>query len=222
MGKTSKRNDANTDLSKEIGKRLRGLRVRYGESIGNAKINMHDFGKLLGLDYTTDAAMDNYIGKLERGEYAITPSETLLYSRLCGVSADYILCGTESERVPDLFDLCREIVNMDKCGLIDFVNDECKKGILITDIAGGYAERDYDFKKIGETFCRTDRMTAKENYTDTLRNFITKYCTIKELSSLDGITNFDWIIDDLINSTFANTKVYGKGLTAQKILDMDK
>lgn len=201
MSKPSARNENEKVKSAEIGKRLYELRLKYGEKVNKPNIRQGDFGAALGIGGDTQASRDTLVGRLERGECDIKPSELQKYSQLCGVSIDYIVNGSEHVDKPaaiTIADVCREIIRMDKCGMIDIITHGDRYGILFRDIWDEINDTDYGkmtFTDANGTTVDIPQEPPMEDieaatYSDSIQQFIEEYCTVKDISSQMGYTKY--------------------------------
>lgn len=216
MSKHSERNENEKTKSREIGKRLQDLRLMYGEKVNRPNIRQGDFGAILGIGGDSQGSRDTLIGRLERGVCDIKPSELQKYSQVCGVSVDYIVNGSEYEKpTPEItfVDLCREIINLDKCGLIEFVKRQGQHGILIRDITPPDLPNPQKDPNVSETdieIAQTDREQAFIAYH--LDKFIESYCAVQEIKNDLRIPKRDWAVTKLSDDAIDDFQWFAKQL----------
>lgn len=197
----------NEKYSEIIGERLKALRKKYGSEHGDPDMNMHDFGRAIGFECPTDddAAMDAFIGKLERGDLIIMPTELQRYSAACGVSIDYIINGSDHVEPTKEFtfvDLCREIVNLDKCGLLDFVVEGNRHGITFTEIDDDEIYGDYAAGGPWRTI-----NAGKQTISQFLNTFIDEYYTSKIKLTDGDLPRSRQLLDDAIRYAIENFEI---------------
>lgn len=203
MSKYSVRNEKEKTKSEEIGQRLRDLRLKYGKKINQPTLRQGAFAAILGIGGDSQGSRDSLVGRLERGECDIKPSELKKYSQLCGVSIDYIVNGGEYEHadIPTaitLSDLCNEIMRLDKCGMIDFVTHGNRQGILFRDLFDEMRTKDYGVMTFmgadGNPVSIPKEPTTADNdaacYSDTIQQFIANYCAVKDMLAQVGYTKY--------------------------------
>lgn len=210
-----KNNIGKTAIAIEIGKRLASLREAYGVSIGNRKINMHEFGRALGFttNDATNAALDNYISRLEKGDLAPNAVDLQRYSQLCHVSIDYIVSGSDYETPKteiSLADMLEELTKLDDCGLIDIVNDGERRGILFRNIT--------DDRWLPDNVTDKTPYNAERIYYATLlRTFISNYSDARSIATLD-LPNSKNLSKLTISSVLDNFEQFGGHISADQLL----
>lgn len=194
MSRYSARNEKEKTKSAEIGNRLLELRKNYGKSVGKS-ISQGDFGAVLGIGGDTQASRDTLIGRLERGECDIKPSELQRYSEVCGVSIDYIVNGSEHKEPPAEFsfvDLCRLIKKLDECRLIDLISEPDSRGIVFRNIPKPepiyIPEHDRYINPI-----ETDLDKQRRWLANWLCEFIVNYTAGKRLKDNAELNRRDWL-----------------------------
>lgn len=199
MSKDSPRNKNEKTKSKEIGKRLQDLRLEYSKKVKKPKIRQGEFGKLLGIGGDSQGSRDTLVGRLERGECDIKPSELQKYSRLCGVSIDYIVNGSEYEQPTQEFtflDLCKLIIKLDKCGLILLKNDDSLE--FFQQHEPDYEERyDYYGRPVPpdpELLADVDRRIISK----AMKTFLRSYRAAQELLDNKNLSQKEWLVEKAI------------------------
>lgn len=193
--------DISEEKKKEIGKRLAGLRIEYGKNRGLKHISQEDFARRLGLDANSSNLLQKNMSQIEQGKVVYRLPLLQRYAHLCDVSLEYIIDGTvcddestSSERdiTFSIADLCKEIVKLDECGLIDFISVDGREGILFRDIAGEIENTDYGVLEYvapnGEKRCVPKDVPIldqiKAAYTDVILSFISNYHAVKQIGSM--------------------------------------
>lgn len=193
--------DISEEKKKEIGKRLAGLRTEYGKKLGLKHISQEDFARRLGLDANSSNLLQKNMSQIEQGKVVYRLPLLLRYAHLCDVSLEYIIDGTvcddestSSERdiTFSIADLCKEIVKLDECGLIDFISVDGREGILFRDIEEEVNNTDYGaFEYVapnGEKRCVPKDVPyldeIKAVYTGVILSFISNYHAVKQIGSM--------------------------------------
>lgn len=213
MSRYSARNEKEKTKSAEIGNRLLELRKNYGKSVGKS-ISQGDFGAVLGIGGDTQASRDTLIGRLERGECDIKPSELQRYSEVCGVSIDYIVNGGEyKHEVPPteytIRDFCNAIVLLDKCGLLHILNLDDKFMISFEEREFVDTMDDLYFDRLDGEFACWETDGVFDNSADLppfcdLRKFINSYGAIKRIMQVKDIPDRKSIADLALAKSIEN------------------
>lgn len=199
MSKHSARNENEKTKSVEIGKRLYELRLKYGEKVNKPNIRQGDFGAALGIGGDTQGSRDTLVGRLERGECDIKPSELQKYSQLCGVSIDYIVNGSEYEEPTQeitFLDLCKLIIKLDKCGLI--LLDSNDSLVFFQQYEPDYETRyDYMDRPIPpdpDLLADIDRRIISK----AVKSFLRSYRAAQELLKSTNLSQKEWLVEKAV------------------------
>lgn len=226
MSKHSARNENEKTKSAEIGRRLQDLRLEYGKKVNKPNIRQGDFGELLGIGGDTQGSRDTLVGRLERGECDIKPSELQKYSQLCGVSIDYIVNGgeyTREETLPEFTfnDLCKLIVDLDNCGLIDIVSSGAQ-GFKFRDIEPPQpiyiAEQDRYLDPLPES----DTQEKVRYIADSLRKFIIGYNAAKQLVNDRRLARNEWLAEKGIEGALKDFEMEAAALLYPSVAKLTK
>lgn len=211
MSDKKNRSGLSDDEMRQIGMRLQQLRENYVDADGN-KPSQEKFAELIGLD-CKDSSVQSIMSKIENGKQAVTLAQLMQYSKLCNVSIDSILKGNDFKKKPTPFtitDLCRQIVALDRCGLIDLVDnmdlsDPMRSkhllGLLIEECE--YDEPRYD-AEYDYWIKPTAFEEAQEMCSSALRSFIERYASIKRIADDNTAGLEKWMIDSLVEKALAD------------------
>lgn len=225
MNEKKNRSGLSNDEMRKIGMRLQELRENYVDADGK-KPSQEKFAELMGID-CKESSVQSIMSKIETGKQAVTLAQLIQYSKLCNVSIDSILKGSDFKEKPTPFtitDLCRQIVILDKCGLIDLIDNmdlsdtaRSKRllGVLIEEM--GYDEPRYD-AEYDYWISPSSFEMAQEVCSSAIRTFIARYTAIKRIAT-DSDAGIDkWMIDTLVDNALADVASKCGKLSADLLL----